>query len=207
MGDKTKITLRMVFESAQEVERVIKVFGAIEGGNQTLARLAEYLPSLGNANDSPTGELSLTRVFDAPRELVWSAWTDAKHLAQWWGPQGYTNPVREVDARPGGAIRIQMIALDGTVYPIKGEFKEVVTPERLVFVETICVPSDTSDGAQNLLFELLNTITFAEQAGKTNVTIKARVLRMTAAGAPYAAGMEEGWMQSLDRLAVFLAKR
>src|ERR1700740_1278719 len=76
-------------------------------------------------------EIVITRVFDAPREAVFKAWTDAKELAQWWGPKGFTNPVCEIDARVGGAIRIHMRSPDGTVYPMKGEFREIVPPERL----------------------------------------------------------------------------
>ena len=78
-------------------------------------------------------ELVLTRVFDAPRELVFKAWTDAKRVAQWWGPHQFTNPVCELDARPGGAIRIHMRGPDGTVYPMTGVYQEVVEPERIVF--------------------------------------------------------------------------
>ena len=77
-------------------------------------------------------ELTLTRVFDAPRERVWDAWTDPKLLAQWWGPQGFTSPVCEVDARPGGALLIHMSGM-GMLAPMTGIFKEVVKPERLVF--------------------------------------------------------------------------
>jgi Activator of Hsp90 ATPase homolog 1-like protein len=68
-------------------------------------------------------ELVLTRVFDAPRELVFKAWTDPKCVAQWWRPRGFTNPVCEVDVRPGGAIRIHMRGPDGTVYPMTGVYQ------------------------------------------------------------------------------------
>jgi len=78
-------------------------------------------------------ELVPTRVFDAPRELVWKVWTDPKHVARWWGPHGFTNPVCELDVRPGGAIRIHMRGPDGTVYPMTGVYLEVVEPERIVF--------------------------------------------------------------------------
>src|SRR5258706_12536384 len=78
-------------------------------------------------------ELTITRIFDAPRELVFKVWTDPKHLAQWWGPQYFTNPVCEIDLRPGGALYIQMTDPDGVAYPVKGTFREVVPPERLVF--------------------------------------------------------------------------
>ena len=81
-------------------------------------------------------ELTLTRVFRAPRALVFQAWTDPKHLSQWWGPKGFTNPVCEEDARVGGALRIVMRAPDGAEYPMIGVFREVVAPERLVFTNS-----------------------------------------------------------------------
>src|SRR6202167_2121007 len=78
-------------------------------------------------------EIIITRVFDAPRALVFKAWTDPKHLAQWWGPKGFTNPVCEIDARIGGALRIHMRGPDGSIYPMKGVIREIAAPERLVF--------------------------------------------------------------------------
>ena len=70
-------------------------------------------------------EITLTRTFDAPRKLVFSMWTDAKHLAAWWGPHGWTNPRAEADPRPGGRILIHMQAPDGTVHPMGGVFDEI----------------------------------------------------------------------------------
>ena len=78
-------------------------------------------------------EVTITRLFDAPRALVFKAWTDPKQLAQWWGPHGFTTPVCEVDVRPGGALLIHMRGPDGVVYPNKGVFHEIVEPDRLVF--------------------------------------------------------------------------
>jgi hypothetical protein len=70
-------------------------------------------------------EFVITRVVDAPRELVFKAWIDRRHLAQWWGPKSFTNPVCETDARPGGAYRIVMRSLEGVEYPVKGVYCEV----------------------------------------------------------------------------------
>jgi uncharacterized protein YndB with AHSA1/START domain len=140
-------------------------------------------------------ELVITRVFDAPREVVFKAWTDPERLKRWWGPKGFTNPVCEVDLRPGGAIRIHMRGPDGTVYPMTGIFQEIVEPERLVFT------SSALDKNGNPLFEVLTTVTFLEQSGKTKLTLRASVTKATAEAAPYLAGMEQGWSQSLDRLA------
>jgi uncharacterized protein YndB with AHSA1/START domain len=145
-------------------------------------------------------ELVLTRVFDAPRELVFKAWTDPKQVAQWWGPRGFTNPVCDLDVRPGGAIRIHMRGPEGTVYPMTGVYQEVVEPERLVFT------SAALDADGNPMFEVLTTVTFAEQGGKTKQIMRARVIKSTAEAAPYIKGMEAGWTQSLERLAKSLAK-
>jgi uncharacterized protein YndB with AHSA1/START domain len=154
----------------------------------------------GNIMTNEERELVLTHVFDAPRELVFKAWTDPKQVAQWWGPHRFTNPVCDLDVRPGGAIRIHMRGPDGTVYPMTGVYNEVVEPERLVFT------SAALDADGNPMFEVLTTVTFAEQGGKTKQTMRARVIRSTAEAAPYIKGMEAGWTQSLERLAESIAK-
>jgi uncharacterized protein YndB with AHSA1/START domain len=186
-GGKTKLTMRLLFQSEAERETVVKTHNAIEGANQTLDRFGEQLEKM--------QELITTRVFDAPREVVFQAWTDPERLKCWWGPKGFTNPVCEVDARQGGAIRIHMRAPDGVVYPMTGVFREIVEPERLVFV------SSALDGNGEPLFEVLNTVTFAEEGGKTRLTLHARVSKVKAEAARHLAGMEEGWALSLDRLA------
>src|SRR5579871_5511985 len=145
-------------------------------------------------------ELVLTRTFDAPRSVVFKAWTDPKHLTAWWGPKGFTNPVCEVDVRPGGAIRIVMRApADAPAsvrgdHPMSGVFHEVVVPERLVFTSAV----DDANGERVL--EVLNTVTFEERAGKTTLTLHASVVKATEKATGMLAGMEMGWSQSLDRL-------
>ncbi len=150
------------------------------------------------AKNPVEGDLVITRVIDAPRSLVFTAWVDPKHLAQWWGPHGFTNPVCELDVRPGGAIRIHMRGPDGTVYPMTGVYQKIVEPERLVFT------SAALDEESSPLFEVLNTVTFAKQGGKTTLRTRARVVKSTAGAAPYLKGMETGLTQSLERLAAFL---
>jgi|HubBroStandDraft_1064217.scaffolds.fasta_scaffold256833_2 uncharacterized protein YndB with AHSA1/START domain len=146
-------------------------------------------------------ELTITRVFDAPRELVFKAWTDAKHLAQWWGPKGFTNPVCDMDARVGGLLRMHMRAPDGTVYPMKGEIRELVAPERLVF-SNIAV-----DAAGRHLLEGLTTVTFIDEGGKTKMTLHTEAVAVVEDAAAYLQGMEAGWTQSIDKLQAFLAHR
>ena len=103
----------------------------------------------------------MNHIFDARRERVFKAWTDPKLVQRWWGPHGLTNPVCEIDARPGGAIRIHMQGPEGTIYPMIGVYKEVVEPERIVFTNT------PLDDKGNPMFEILTTVTFVERAGKT----------------------------------------
>jgi uncharacterized protein YndB with AHSA1/START domain len=151
--------------------------------------------------DPAARDLVITRDFDAPRELVFAAWTDPRHVAQWWGPKDFTNPVCEVDARPGGAIRIDMRGPDGAVYPMTGTFRELVPPERLVIFSSAI---EGADGLPQL--EAITTVTFAKHAGKTRLTMHAVVTKATAAAAGAVEGMEAGWSQSLERLAQHLAR-
>jgi uncharacterized protein YndB with AHSA1/START domain len=146
-----------------------------------------------------TREVTITRLFDAPRALVFKAWTDAAQLAQWWGPKGFTNPVCEIDARVGGALRIHMRAPDGSIYPMKGEIREIVAPERLVFTN-IAV-----DAAGRHLLEGLTTVTFADQGGKTKLTLRTQAKAVVEYAAAYIEGMEAGWTQSIDKLQTMLA--
>ena len=138
--------------------------------------------------------VTLTRVFDAPRDLVWRAWTEPKHLAHWFGPRGFTSSVPELDVRVGGALRIVMHGCDGNDYPMKGVFREVVPPERLVF-SSIAVDKDG-----NHLLEGETTIILEEQDGKTRLTLVARAVGLVPIAPQMLAGMEAGWSQGLDKL-------
>ena len=146
-------------------------------------------------------DVTITRVIDAPRSRVYRMWTEAQRLAQWWGPQNFTNPVCEVDARPGGAIRIHMRAPDGVVHPMSGTFRDLVAPERLVFTTV------AEDQEGNPLLEGLTTVTFDEQNGKTTLTVQSGAVGLAPVAPQMLAGMESGWTQSLERLAATLAKQ
>src|SRR6266536_1927486 len=84
------------------------------------------------ATQTKDRDLVITRVFDAPRRLVFKAWTDPERLAQWWGPRGFTTPFCEMDVRPGGAFRFGMRSAQGTDHWLRDEFRKIVEPERLV---------------------------------------------------------------------------
>jgi uncharacterized protein YndB with AHSA1/START domain len=156
----------------------------------------------------------ITRLFQAPRELVWKAWTDPKHLARWWGPREFTNPVCELDLRPGGAYRIVMRSPEGTDYPMHGFYTEIVPLERLAYSVDLSeqpkewfaevsasLPPDTK-----LSLNHDAIVTFQDDGGGTRVTVRSRFAAPEIRDAMLKMGMNEGWSQSLDRLVGLLAK-
>ena len=179
----------------------------------TLHGAATKMPAIDPAIPLEHRELTLIRTYDAPRALVFAALTDPRHLAHWWGPHGFTNPVCEFDPRPGGVLRIDMHAPDGQVYPTRGEVLEIVPPERLVFTVAALDP-DGSSRLENLttvtLVETIDTQATAAEgapanpAVRTELTLHVRVLQATAAAAANLSGMSTGWNQSLKRLETLL---
>ena len=156
-----------------------------------------------SSSGSPLTERTvvITRIFDAPRALVFKAWTDPAHLAAWWGPRGFTNPVCEVDLRIGGRMRIVMRAPDGAEHPMIGIFREIVRPERLVFTNIATDPAGT------VLLEGLTTVTFAEHgAGHTKLTVESHAVARVDYASPMLEGMEAGWTQTIDRLGEFVTR-
>jgi uncharacterized protein YndB with AHSA1/START domain len=154
------------------------------------------------AQMAPYGErtVTLTRIYDASRELVWRAWTEPAHMAQWFGPRGFTSSVPELGARIGGNLRIVMHGPDGNDYPMKGVFREVVPPERLVFTN-IAIDNDG-----NHLLEGETTIILEAQDGKTKLTLHTYAKGLVSIAPQMLAGMETGWSQSFDKLRELLAK-
>ena len=132
LGPKqTRVTIRAVFPKPEDRDFVIKEFSALEGAKQTLARLAEHLPVM--SSGGADRDIVTTRVIQAPRELVWRAWTEPEHLARWWGPRGFRNTFRDFELRPGGHWRFVMHSPDGTDHENECIFREIAGPERLVF--------------------------------------------------------------------------
>jgi uncharacterized protein YndB with AHSA1/START domain len=179
----------MVFDTEEERDKTVKTFKADVGLKQNIFKLEGYLRSV-----SPEKEMTLTRLINAPRDVVFRAWTDPAQVEKWWGPKDFTNPVCKVDAMPGGEILIHMQAPDKTIYPMDGEFHEIVKPGKLVFT------SAALDKHGNRLFEILNTVIFSDENEKTKITLHAAVSNITEEGKQYLDGMNEGWNQSIDRL-------
>jgi uncharacterized protein YndB with AHSA1/START domain len=188
-GDTTFLTWHMLFATREEFIKTVQTFGADKGLQQNIEKLANYV-SKGYALD----ELLLTRLIDVPVELAFKAWTEPSLLAKWWGPDGFTSPVCDWEAVKGGRIYIEMQAPDGTLYPMDGEVREVHAPNELIFLAAAL------DDKRVRLFEVLNTVTVAEEKSKSRVTLHARVLNSRAGSEQYIRGMNEGWNQSLERL-------
>jgi len=139
--------------------------------------------------------LMIRRSFDAPADLVYRMWTDPQHIARWWGPHHYTVPYAEFDARPGGALRIDFRAPDGFTFANHGRVIEVDPPHRLVFEIDYC-----EDG--RLMVTQLVTVTFEEKGAATAMLMDTQVTFAEPEAADSLAGMEEGWTQQLDKLAL-----
>jgi uncharacterized protein YndB with AHSA1/START domain len=140
-------------------------------------------------------EISLTRRLDAPRELVWRAFTEPEHLIQWWGPDGFTNTFHEIDVRPGGVWRFIMHGPDGTDYDNFVRYLEVVRPERLIF--------DHGSSEEEIMFRA--HVTLEDVDGATLVTL--RTLFPSRADRDRAIeeyGAIQGGNQTLGRLAEYL---
>lgn len=208
-ANQTKVTIHMLFASAAERNFVVKEFGAIEGAKQTLERLAEHLPKMATA----ARDFVLTRTFDAPRDLVWRAWTEREHLVRWFGPKGFKLSVAAFEFRPGGIFHYGMKTPDGHEMWGKWIFREIVPPEKLVVIVAF---SDAQGGVSRhpmsatWPLETISTSTFVETDGKTTVTLH---------WAPYAAteierqtfdsahdSMNQGWGGTMDQLTAYLAE-
>jgi uncharacterized protein YndB with AHSA1/START domain len=149
------------------------------------------------ANGTPTGGFTITRVFEAPRRLVFRAWTDPRQIAQWFGPVGVTTPLSMVsmDVRPGGVWQLRMIDdADGAEYPVTFTCREIVEPERLVLSTRVPTRAGAVTG------EALLTVTLAELGDRTEMTFHVSGLAVSEENA----GLESGWSSSFERLAEHL---
>ena len=140
-------------------------------------------------------EIVITHVVEAPRELAFDAWTSPEHVPHWFGPRGTTVPVCEIDLRPGGAWHYLLRSPDGTDMAMRGVYREVSRPDRLVSTESF----DDYPG------ESLNTLILSEENGKTTFTITVRYASQEIRDAVIKSGMEHGAAECYDKLAEMLA--
>ena len=192
-GDKTLLTIQSLFESAEQLKEVIKVFKADVGLKQNVDRLEAYMD-----NYPVERELVIMRQFNAPRELVYKAWTKPEQLAKWWGPKGMNIGVSQFNLSPGGTFLYNMQLPDGQLWWGKFVYREIVSPERLVFVNSF---SDKDGGitraplSQSFPLEILNTLTLMEHEGKTTLLIKGKSINATTDEVKFFEGMFESMQQ------------
>src|ERR1700748_1754085 len=146
-------------------------------------------------------EVTLTRTFNAPRETIFAMWTEPKHVAQWFGPRGFTIPSCTLEARVGGGIRLTMrasaeiaAAIGTRDHPMVCIIKEFERPSRLGFINNAV----GTDG--NVILDGYTTVTFEEQAGKTKMTMHTKASGKGDQAAAMLMGMEQGWSESFDKL-------
>ena len=148
-------------------------------------------------------EIVITRVLEAPRAAVFAAWTEPERVKRWWGPVGFTTPVANIDARPGGTAHICMRSPEGQDYWSKGVYVEVVRPERIVSTDSFAdaqgnVVDPTKYGlSATWPREALITVILAEREGKTTLTLRHAVGSATESEADMC---RQGWESMLDRL-------
>jgi len=140
------------------------------------------------------GTVAITRLFDAPRERVFAAWTRAEHLPHWFGPQGFRAHSCEADARPGGVFRLCVRSPEGKDYWVRGSYRELVAPERLV----IACTADDDKGIARL--EEVIEVVFAERGARTEVKLLAYARALNAEATRMLEGMEAMWAQTVTRL-------
>jgi uncharacterized protein YndB with AHSA1/START domain len=165
------------------------------------------------AKEAAAPDFVLSRVFDAPRELVWKAFTESQHLMHWWGPKGFKMVSCEVDLRPGGVFHYGMESPDGHKMWGKITYLEIVPPERVVHTVSF---SDENRGvtrhplAPTWPLETLAVITLSEQNGKTTMTVNWKPHNATeeerATFDRSHDDMRKGWGGTMDQLAEYLAK-
>lgn len=211
---RTRVTLRAVFASRQARDFVAREYGAVEGAQQTIARLAEHVGSLLASARGPA-PFVLRRVVAAPPELVFRLWTEPDHLARWFGPVGCTLDVRALELRPGGVFHYRMAwAEQGEMWG-KWVFEAIEAPHRLVFTSSFSDPEQRTcraPFAATWPLEMATTVTFEPHAGIGRGTVV--TLTTSARGADEReqrtfddghASMTQGWSGTFAQLDAYLA--
>ena len=203
---KTRVTVTMLFATAELRQMVGEQFGAVEGLGQTLDRLGEQLERL--------SAFTISRVFDAPRDLVFKVWTERDHLVHWWGPKGLTMLHCTNDLRPGGVMHYGMGRPGGAEMWGKWVYREIVPPERLSFVVSFSDPQGNTTRAPfsaDWPLEVLSIVTFTVvENSKTLASMDAVPINANEKERDmfrgFTASMQNGWTGTLDQLAEYLKR-
>ncbi len=203
LGGRTRLTMSAAFSSAAERQRVIRDHKADEGGRQTLGRLAQAIEE---------ALFVISRRLKAPRDLVWKMYTEIEHLSQWWGPKGFVWIKGSLELKPGGLFHYGMTGPNGAEMWGRFVFHEIVSPERLVFVNSF---SDRHGGLTRAPFaadwplEVLNTMTLAEEGNETVLTLRGAPLNASEAERArfrsWKPSMNQGFAATFEQLEAYLA--
>ena len=187
---KTRLSSRMIFDTAETRNRIAEEHGAIQGLEQTLSRLAELAGYTATAAATDGPEMVATRVFDAPRELVFKAQTDRDMMMRWWGPHHTKNLSVDIDLRVGGKWHVKQDAF-GAIHDFSGKYLEIDPPSRLVMTFVWGgAPEDT----------VTSYVSFEDEGGKTRLTSRIVFSSLAMRDRMISQGMAGGMMQSNERL-------
>lgn len=207
---KTIINSTVIFPSVEDRDQKLQ-WGMEEGANAMTTRLNELLERqlmyerrdyMMTKNGDNSGCITITRVFDAPRERVWERWTDPHEYMCWWGPRDFTSPGAELDVREGGKFLVGMRAPDGKQYWDTGTYEEIIEKKRLVYRDTFAdehgniVPASYYGMGPDEPLDMEVEVNLDEEGGKTRLTLEH-------CGLPEGDMLDnarQGWMQSLDKL-------
>lgn len=214
---RTRVVMRSVFPTPEAKHRVVSKYNALDGARQTMGRLAEHLARASDGGPGEGDTLLIRRVFDAPVELVWQAWTTPEHMINWFAPAAWKLTQCDIDLRAGGFFHYRM---EGEGFPSSWGvwwIREVARPSRLTFV------SSFSDAERRVVrapfsehwpLETHTVLTLEPHAGRGGGTVMTmRAHPMNATDAEHEAfrgmfeGMQQGWGQTLDSLSRFLSER
>jgi len=205
---RTRLTGRLTFPSAEARDFVAKEFGAVEGGQQTLERLSEYLPG---QQGQP---FVISREFNVKRDLMWQVWTQPEHFSRWFGPKGFVTDLAKMDLRAGGMTLYSIRTPDGKVMWGRAVYRELTPPSRILYINSFSDPEGgitphplTKDPWP---LQMLTDIAFTEKDGRTTVTILWLPYEASEAEwQTFEAGRESmklGWGGTLEQLGAYVAK-
>jgi uncharacterized protein YndB with AHSA1/START domain len=200
---QTILTMRSVFPTAEARQLVVERYGAIEGGHQTLTRLAALLPP----RVATDPDIHIIRTYAAPRMLVFQAWGNVQHLRRWYAPAGCELTSCEIDFRPGGALRLCIRTPQGYECWCRGTYQEIASGERVVFSleNTDAQGTPLAQGASGMDAEwpvkTVVTVTFSDEPGGTRMTLHQNASELVAKRT----GAHPGWVSMCDRLGSLLA--
>jgi uncharacterized protein YndB with AHSA1/START domain len=214
---RTRLQLELTFADIATRDLTALRYGAVEGGRQHLMRLDAFMTGNRTVTTAVTGrDLAISRWFDAPRDRVFAAWTEARAIAHWWGPHGFHVVDCVSEPRVGGRYRIVMRGADGVDYPLDGQYRDVVAGRRLVITGSVAdhppawhaaigAAIRAAGGAADAVVGPIEmTIDFRDETGGTRVDVVMRLITAAEAQAFADVGAAAGWGMSFEKLDALL---